>query len=136
VKKLKNLTFLGGNFPNPSANQRWLTRPEPQKLNRLDPGQKILTRTHYYFADSIPATGVRLLSSVTHNEQATSSVPLMNNLKIHKAYYKIFKKTFMKDLNNLAFVQTNPNQTFTNSKGNDVYDVFLELPLLSVFDTL
>jgi len=42
----------------------------------------------------------------------------------------------MKDMNNLAFVQTNPNQTFTNSKGNDVYDVFLELPLLSVFDTL
>jgi len=32
-KKLKNLEFLGRNFPNPSANQRWLTQPEQQKID-------------------------------------------------------------------------------------------------------
>jgi len=58
-KKLKNLGFSGGNFPNPYSNQRRLTRPHPsnKKLTQRKPGHKFWPRSHHYFdfSDTINA---------------------------------------------------------------------------------
>jgi len=51
-KKLKKLTFLGEVFQiHTQTTNGWSdpTRPEQQKFDLLDPGQKFLTQTHHWY---------------------------------------------------------------------------------------
>jgi len=49
-EKIEKFDIFRGNFPISNPNRKWLTRPEPQKIDptRPDPGQKFLTQTHHY----------------------------------------------------------------------------------------
>jgi len=46
-KKIEKFDIFLGNFPNSKPNHKWLTRPEPQKIDPTRPGSKILTWTHH-----------------------------------------------------------------------------------------
>jgi len=41
-QKIEKFDVFRGNFPNSNPNHKWLTRPEPQKIDPTRPGSKIL----------------------------------------------------------------------------------------------